>query len=239
MTFLWGIASELIAAAISATAMYCYQRANRLKPLRRLWMLSDPGEILFCLPNEIIVGEFDKPVTGIGQVRAISSLTPSLLQAYPRCDSRTIRFGNEVLHDDHLKNIVSFGGPKSNQLTWDILEATNKASLPFFFDVATGGIVWNNTVFHGTDKLDYGLVCRIRNPYNPTHLFYLFAGSHTFGTGSAAEWFIDQVGEHFWSKRTLPEEFAALIRCDILGRGLAGLPDFVIDREGNKCIATL
>ncbi|WP_431046902.1 hypothetical protein ACQUSR_32795 [Streptomyces sp. P1-3] len=108
-------------------------------------------------------------MAGLGQVRALSVLIPSLTHAYRDLDLEKVRLsahlpGHEMEHD-----LLILGGPKNNEAAHRILEAMTEA-LPF--RLHGRAITWEDTAYTGdvTDGevvRDYGYVVRAPNPLNP------------------------------------------------------------------------
>ncbi|MFE5160524.1 hypothetical protein ACFRNT_18735 [Streptomyces sp. NPDC056697] len=94
----------------------------------------------------IDTGRHQRPVAGLGQVRALSLLIPSLNHAYRQLDLEKVRLsahlpGHEMEHD-----LLVLGGPKNKEVARRLLTAMEE-SLPF--RLGGGVITWEAPAYQG------------------------------------------------------------------------------------------
>jgi len=87
-------------------------------PVKRLWKIKDPQKLIICASTstKTDTGEYYRPATGIGQLRALGQIVESLGKAY------NIRIQNILLSVDQIQkqienDIILLGGPKNNEIT--------------------------------------------------------------------------------------------------------------------------
>src|SRR5690606_10414805 len=76
--------SAAIGAAIAALAAAARWLVVKRLPARRLWRFSDARDLIMIVASSALVhtGKYERPTTGIGQVRAMLILVPMLTRAY-------------------------------------------------------------------------------------------------------------------------------------------------------------
>lgn len=178
-------------------------------PSRRIWKLVEPKNIVLCLSNSSITdtGEYNRPATGIGQVRALALIVTSLNKAYGKIDFRNVFLSTDQMHDFLESDLILLGGAKNNELT-----ARYLALMETFQPVKMKGstLIWRKKVaqnwvddeaeeFHGLTKegkvvSDYGLIMKTQSPFtSQDRTAVLIAGSHTFGTVAAAKFLTENL----------------------------------------------
>jgi hypothetical protein len=189
-------------------------------PSRRIWKIAEPKELVICAANSTVTdtGEYMRPATGIGQVRAMALVVASLNRTYGKLDYKKIFLSTDQLNEDIESNLILLGGAKNNQLTARYLELLKE-----FQPALNNGseIIWRKKLdnkwsaddadkfqgetVQGTVATDYGLAIRTRNPFTEKpRTAILFAGSHTYGTIAAAKFFIESLNKALPKEVTKP-----------------------------------
>lgn len=180
---------------------------------RRIWNIRPTIGQLFApapRPLSIVIstssiqntGFGSRPQTGIGQVRALAALAPSLHAAYRRTIDHSHVFMSRncnISRSDHHGDILTLGGPKTNEIARDLLKSIQ---FPVGFGIhvrieptASGAkesdvIVWNNKEMLQSNNLEqklvHGLIVRGRNPWGKDGTLTMFIGSGTYGTEASA-----------------------------------------------------
>ena len=181
-------------------------------PGRRLWQIKDPSRLVVCAANSTVTRTdmYNRPATGIGQVRALALSLQSLYRAY----NRNLEVQNILLSTDRLaerldNDLLILGGPKNNAVAAKFLDliteqqpVIQKDSSIYWREQQNRHGQWINnsaTEFLGSAVkrkvvVDYGLIVRARSPFTSRHrTVILFSGSHTWGTVAAATYFVHNI----------------------------------------------
>lgn len=194
--------TNLVSAAIFAGLGFLVTKLSAKLPNRALWKFSSPSAITICVAESAAVdtGKYIRKTTGIGQVRALATITPSLAKAHGRIDTHYIQLANTPLGVKTEGDLVCLGGVKNNAKTRDIL----KALAAHGYDVPqmegssihwTGGegrIEYKAITENGIVTRDFGLIVRAPNPFGPKHTAIVLAGASTYGVVAAARYFVDK-----------------------------------------------
>lgn len=136
-----------------------------------------------------------RPQTGIGQVRAIAAISPSIAAAYRTViEHHRLRMSQDCDLADPMYHgdLITIGGPKTNEVTRVLLE---KTVLPdgYGFETATlengttvDRITWAGAPVTPGPREALGLVIRCANPLGRAGVLTVLAGAGTFGTEAAA-----------------------------------------------------
>ncbi|MGW2936902.1 hypothetical protein ACWDA7_34775 [Streptomyces sp. NPDC001156] len=219
------ILSALVAAVLTGIGGLARWFVVRRLPARRTWRYLGASELSIVLDtSHIDTGRYQRPVAGLGQVRALSVLIPSLTHAYRDLDLERVRLsahlpGHEMEHD-----LLVLGGPKNNEAAHRILEAMAEV-LPF--RLSAGAITWEDTDYAGdaTDGevvRDCGYIVRAPSPLNPSKRVVLIGGWSTYGTVAAARWLAEN-----GASRSLPSDVAVLVEASVLRDGHVSTPRLV------------
>ncbi len=193
---------NVLSAGICAGLGFLGTRLAAKLPNRALWRLSDPASLTVCVAESAAVdtGKYIRKSTGIGQVRALAVIAPSLTRAYGRIDTRHIQLASEALGARAEGNLVCLGGVKNNARTRDIIEAL--AGQGFAVPTMDGSsICWPGgdgcvsyeaQAEQGIVLKDYGLVIRAPNPFGTGSTVIVLAGASTYGAVAAARYFVEQ-----------------------------------------------
>jgi hypothetical protein len=220
----WDTVSALVGMVVgSCLGVARWSIADRL-PARRTWRFRSSGRelvIVIATSGHAETGVYRRAMTGLGQVRALSLLSPSLRQAYPDVDLQMVRLSVEVGESDLDNDLLVIGGPKNSLVTRMLLDQLGPR-LPFSVDGSV--ITWDGTTYEGEAVMgkivhDYGYVIRSRHPLHPTRRIVIVGGSHTYGTASAARWLVED-----GSSRRLPADIAVLIEADVVLNGHVSSP---------------
>lgn len=196
------VSTLIILPVVTGAALYVL----RLLPNRRIWAVRRvPWRLDAASFPTIVVStssfqetpRYRRPQTGIGQVRAIAAIAPSLSRAYGTgLDNYRLRMSFDCDLADPLYHgdLVTIGGPKTNEVTRLVLERI-AAVLPegFSFETARDGdgtsdrIVWEGATVDGATPGEvHGVVIRCANPLGRRGILTVLAGMGTFGTEAAA-----------------------------------------------------
>ncbi len=219
------ILSAVVAALLTGIAGLVRWFVVRRLPARRIWRYLGASELSIVLDTSYIdTGRYQRPVAGLGQVRALSVLIPSLTHAYRDLSLERVRLsahlpGHEMEHD-----LLVLGGPKNNEAAHRILQAMAEA-LPF--RLGEGAITWEGTSYTGeaTDGevvRDCGYVVRAPNPLNLSKRVVLIGGWSTYGTVAAARWLAEN-----GASRSLAADVAVLVQASVLRDGHVSTPQVV------------
>jgi hypothetical protein len=204
-------------------------------PNRKLWHLKDPSRIVVCAASSTTTntGVYNRPATGIGQVRALALATKSLTQAYRRrLDIQNILLSSEHLQERIENDILLLGGPKSNQVSARFLDLLIDEQPVMQIDstiiwrsnrvrgqwIDQGAIEYEGKAINRQVIRDYGLIIRSQNPFTSRNrTAILFSGSHTYGTVAAAKFFTDDMHKHLHKlMRNSRKNFVVLISAHIV-----------------------
>lgn len=194
-------------------------------PIKRLWKIKDPKKLIICASTstKTDTGEYYRPATGIGQLRALGQIVESLGKSY------NIRIQNILLSINQIQkqienDIILLGGPKNNEISKLFLEKIKSLNI---VNQQNSTIYWHNGKdifeYSGVSKnkvviKDYGIAIRMKNPFDSQKKTFisLFSGSHTYGTIASAQYFT----EHFIKKtkgiKKVKENVFMLIECDVI-----------------------
>lgn len=250
------LATNGVAVLIGLTVGWLYRKASN----QRIWSISNESKVVVFVAESArqvvqkkraMSKEGDNPpaevsyvrsATGVGQVRALAAIAPSLRVAYRRLDLEKIRMASEGLGGDQKCDVISLGGVKNSpKVTGAIL---NELSRRFELrgsshedwlawvdddgqklcyeaegqsyekkDPDTGELTNDREIRH-----DFGLIVKAPNPWNPKSTVIVFAGASTYGTTAAANFFVSQ---RRWSR---PKHFEALVEVGVAA-GHSGEPE--------------
>jgi hypothetical protein len=217
--FLKGIAVNLAWAILAWIAARLYIRARVRHRARELWPFHDFENfaIIVARTEDVETGKYKRPQPGLGELRALALLAPSLDKASKKTDFQDVKTANE-LGTGFTGDLIVLGGPKNNDLTRRILD-----HLPAELKLKQQGssILWGADSYEGmTDgdvvSDDYGLIIRMNSPFASHRSVVVLSGSHTYGVIAAAAWYAASERD----RKSLPRSghsFAALVRSDVFG----------------------
>jgi hypothetical protein len=200
---------------------------------RRIWSLDDPSKLVIFVAEDsrelVSKGEaqYVRPSTGVGQVRALAAIAPSLRTAYREVDFGKVLMSSERIGRDLRSDLITLGGAKNNLVTREIM---NALSTRYVLPVPTPqeGLSWI-TREGGRPKLyeaeggpedgdlsrddrivrDYGVIVKAPNPWNPKASVIVLYGASTHGTAAAARYFVTR------KPTSQPMHFTALVTVDV------------------------
>jgi len=204
-------------------------------PRRRLWRLKDPSHLVVSAATSTTTntGVYNRPATGIGQVRALILATRSLQNAYRRqLDIQNILLSKEPLHECIENDLLILGGPKNNEVAAKLFELladehpvriieslilwrTNRVGGRW---VDQGALEYEGHAINRKVVMDYGLIIHTPNPFTSRkRTVILFAGSHTYGTVAAAKFFTEDLHKYIRKlTRNGRESFVVLVSTHIV-----------------------
>lgn len=203
------VISGLIAGAITSAVTIAYLRTREWLRARRVWRLEEPLGLSVIVSTSMTPRHLEgaqRPGTGVGQLRGVAVLAPSLIRGYgARLRPDMILLSGDADPEDIEGDVILLGGPRTNSVAQKLCAVEG---LPVYMRDAPrmngegpvdsrvhwappGGEV---EVFDTADEGEwaYGLVLRHSNvlvPESPGRLWFI-GGSSTFGTQAAAEWLI-------------------------------------------------
>lgn len=196
-----------------------------------LWKIQKPHRLVVIVANSsrIPTGEYLKPATGIGQVRALSCAFKSLIKAYDDIDIRNIYLSTDHFQDQLENDLILLGGPKNNEVAKDFLDflirqqpAKQLGSKVIWRENLDGK--WSDEKFdeyYGEvrdDSVinDYGLIIRAQNVFShDKRTVVLFSGSHTYGTLAAAKYFVEKLYKDYSDEIKNNKNFSILVSCGV------------------------
>jgi hypothetical protein len=208
-----GVLIKTLATVIFTTyGVTRYQRWTN----KRLWRLSEPLQTVVSVSTSGIHSVENTPMTGIGQVRALQNISPSIAKAYSNLKIPV--FASQRVSTDKLTNdIIVIGGGRTNENAREILLNHSKNSrYKYHFDefsVEFDGKKFSAEYWPGQQETqdniakDYAYVRVCKNPFNCQRRLILLIGIHTHGTEAAARVLIDIVLKR-WYIPTNYEAFA-------------------------------
>ncbi|MFG3097539.1 hypothetical protein [Streptomyces sp. NPDC048202] len=214
--------AAIVGSAVTASLGYARWQLSRRFPARRTWRYCSPNTLTVVVASSAHVhtGKYARPTTGIGQVRAMSLLVPSLSRAYRDVDLQQVRLSSTMPGKEIENDLLVLGGTKNNQIAEQLLDRI--PNLPF---QSLGEVIdWGGQHYEGhtdgqTVTKDYGYVVRARNPFSAGRRIVILAGSHTFGTVAAARWLLEN-----GARRDLPTNVAVLVEADVFEDGHVAPP---------------
>lgn len=232
------IGSDALSAVVAAlgTAGIGVARSvvTRRMPARRTFRFTSGSDLMTVVASSALIdtGTYHRPATGIGQVRAMSILSPVLARGYRDVDLERVRLSTEVGGTDLANDLLVLGGPKSNQVA-DVLLKRLAPRLSFTVEgtiIKWAGRDYDGSATGGAVDHDFGYVVRASHPMHPHRRVVIVAGSHTYGTIAAARWLADQGGSH-----RLPADVSTLVETEVVW-GHVGTPR-VIRQETVRALA--
>ncbi|WP_328711063.1 hypothetical protein [Nocardia salmonicida] len=208
------VLSAATASALTASAGAArWLLASRL-PARRTWRFSNVSGLEIVLDTDYIdTGHYQRPVAGLGQIRGLSLLIPSLTRAYRDIEFDKVWLSAHLPGDRIEQDLLVLGGPKNNEVAARILAAMEGA-LPFR---SADGIVWEGDAPRRAEQVDgsivrdYGYIVRTSNPLNPARRVVLIGGASTYGTIAASRWLAENGAD-----RSLPADVAILVEASVV-----------------------
>lgn len=185
--------------------------------------MKNPEKLIICAGATGLedTGEYKRPSTGIGELRALAIIAPSLNTAHKNIKFKNIIMANEVLGERINDDIILLGGPKHNRFAKKLLECIKELSIVEQDEYALKWQVKNqeDQMFawpdgNGKIHYDYGLIVRIENPFSSDNsTVYLFSGQHTYGVIAAAIYFVEN---YVKIRNILKRNVVAVVRCDVI-----------------------
>lgn len=204
-------------------------------PRRRLWRLTNPKNLVACASNAATMdtGVYERPATGIGELRALTLAEKSLNKAYQReLDIKNILLASDHLQERLENDLLLLGGPKHNKVTAIYLnlidgkQPVQQTSDAFIWRckkiagewIDDGSVTYLSKVENKNVIEDYGIVIRMQSPFTTTkRTVVLLSGIHTYGTIAAAKYFTEDMQKGWrWFFRLRKQNIAALVRAHII-----------------------
>lgn len=214
--------SLAVGGLLAVVAGYLRWLVLRRLPARRVWRFTGRDRIVIIVATSALVdtGKYQRPTTGLGQVRAAALLMPLLNRTFRSASHEGVSFSSTVPGNYLESDLLLVGGARNNEITRRAIESM--PGLPF---TAPGNIIdWGGACYEGrrasgTVVRDYGYVVRGPNPFAPGQRIVIVAGSHTFGTVAAARWLAERGGG-----TDVPANVAVLVAADVYNEDHVGVP---------------
>jgi hypothetical protein len=206
MTWLAGqVIGGLVGASVTIILAWLTRR-GLTNAERRAWRVRHLREVTVVLSTSarVTTPTYDRPVTGLGPARSLGLLAPSLVKAYDTLPEDAVMLSAFVRDSDRAGDLVLLGGPKNNAVTREALHRLDRL-LPITMETRGDEVILVRDQYHDEEALspasthapsrgrsgaDYGLIIRAVNCFDPSGTLTIFAGSHTYGTVAAAEYFL-------------------------------------------------
>ncbi|QMU69079.1 hypothetical protein [Streptacidiphilus sp. P02-A3a] len=221
------VLSAVVGAGVAGAAGATRWLVTRRLPARRIWRFDEGTDAVVVVATLVKADtNQNRLATGLGQVRGVSLIAPSLMRAYRSANVENIRLSALVGGSDLERNLVVLGGTKNNAVTERILSGLG-GQLPFTLTRSGEVINWQGDIResdfqNGKVVRDYGVIVRSVNPMAPGKRIVLLAGLRTYGTVAAARWLLSQGGA-----RQLPADVAVLVEADVLPDQHVGVPRMI------------
>jgi hypothetical protein len=195
-------------------------------PARRAWRYKSAQNLVIVVATSGVTdtGVYHRAMTGLGQVRALSVLAPSLRRAYPKVDLQRVLLSEEIGGGDLDKDLLVIGGPKNNAVAKVLFERLSPR-LPFTVEeskITHNGTEYTGIAMAGSITRDYGYVVRTTNPLHPQRRAVLIGGTHTYGTSCAARWLAENGGAY-----RVPANVAVLLEAEVVLSGHVSTPQVI------------
>ena len=208
--------------------------ANHLKrfyfstrPNRRLWSLAESEKALICVAESSRdeTEDYVRSSTGVGQVKALTLIMPSISQAYNGSVPESVVFATEQMSSALEGDLIILGGPKNNRVARVYLERMGKIGQPFMME--GNQMFWcgddssQSERFLGASngkevQKDFGVIMRTVNPFSMdgrSSVVVFIAGSHNFGTTAAARYMVENLVK---DKSVVGRKnFCVIVSCDV------------------------
>lgn len=205
--------------------------------LRRLFSFTNKEDIY------VISGSIDDKINnGIAllmgpDASAAANLHRTLEDIY--LDSKIKHIYSTVYQSMYIdENIVSVGGPVHNTCTEYLMK--HLTSLVYFDENDALHFNGNTYVKSLEDEIDYGLIIRLKNPFDTTKKALIIAGCGSHGVLAASMLFnkskkFNSIKKDFKKKfglknYILNKDFVAIVQCNIIGNDISGIT-FVKDMK--------
>ena len=237
------------AAAGGWAGAWAERLAGRLRN-QWLWQLRQPERLTIALAASASTATsgsrfgttYRRPATGTGPARALAALMPSLCRGYTSVSAQHIKLSGDVDPSERSGDLICLGGVATNDETRGVLGPL-AGSLPFVMS-ASKQIVWRSAdgstatyegevAAGGRVTRDYGIVVRVPNPHDRAGYAFVFAGSRTYGTIAAAQFFTSKkvsIWRHVLPRRKpLPDSFAALVSAKVDGERVYDVEECAVE----------
>lgn len=205
-------------------------RIQKRKILRKLWNFPD-GKINVILSVDSPETSYCKVPSG-DNVSGIFICSDLIWLYHP--DNISIYFSNKVTDDDLKNNLILIGNPSKNEIVKRALYELKRRDqhLEINFDSKYESIFANDKQYFtkprdlkpgGLVKTDYGMIIKVKNPFNPDKILFIISGIRTYGI-TATGLFLGAIK----SVKAISNEFGdgmfqLLIRADLAAASPVGL----------------
>lgn len=206
-SFIW-----MIIGAVGLTLLNWY-RAKL--PGQKIWQLKNPTNVVICLATSIVQkvkkpdGTYERPATGIGQIRALDLIIRSLRKTYGDKSIHRIVLSHDWSQDYFDDDLVIVGGALNNAIAIKFFEVARNLQ-PAYMPPIGSTIYWRDTkdgkwddanqeafegkIVDGKVVEDCAVIIRMPNPFtSKSRTILVLCGSHTYGTIAAAKYLAENL----------------------------------------------
>jgi hypothetical protein len=179
------------------------------------WLPLSEGGLQIVLGRFTQFSHFEKSgLLGFGDAAAMVELRSHLESLL--IHKTAVTFADRLAGESLQTNLVLLGGPDANAVSAKAL-SIHETNFQWEFPGA-GRIelidLRTRERYIPKPKTDYGLICRAKNPFNPSKTIIFAAGAHGFGTWAAVRYLISD--EFIMAKAVREQlEVECLVECDI------------------------
>lgn len=197
----------------------------KVLPTKRLWRLNNYKNLVIsaATTNRTNTGQYYRPNTGLGELRALALLVTSLNKAYKNIEVKNIHLSEDQIHDRIENDFIIMGGPKNNKLSKLFLDKiqnltiVNQVDDTIFWRAGNENIDFVPVVKEKNVIRDYGLIIRMKNPFSDSDkTICLFSGGHTYGVIAASKYFTENYFKRAKKWKKIGPNLVAVVCCDVL-----------------------
>lgn len=184
-----------------------FSMSYHIRPIKRLWSLPNDKNEIYVLYGDasqkkivnsksLIINGSTKARVDRGDVEAYGRILSTLESIFPKSDFKGLPA--HLIHPEILKDkdFILVGGPIYNIKTRDLFRELHRNSFPLKYDDIK--LIGNRTCpdisyspieEDGRVITDFGLIIRLRNPWNKDKSVFLFSGCDTYGVLGSSKLF--------------------------------------------------
>jgi hypothetical protein len=158
-----------------------------------------------------LIGEDN--VLGVNVVRVITYVSATFSK-YRKITNPIKIVTDEEVEKKWNGTFICFGSSDSNIKTYDTENLSQQSFYKFdFMSNGFRGFTIDNNTFCNKAKQDYGVLLKLKNPYNHEHFLFVCAGLGEWGTSGSAYYLFDKWKQLY--KRHKERDFCKIIEVDI------------------------
>jgi hypothetical protein len=162
-------------------------------------------------PDSPLIGEDN--VLGVNVIRVINYVFATFSK-YRKVTNPINIITDEEAGKKWNGTFICFGSSDSNIKTYDIENLSQQSFYKFdFMPNGFRGFIIDNNTFLNKAKKDYGVLLKLKNPYNQEHFLFVCAGLGEWGTSGSAYYLFEKWKQLY--KRHKGRDFCKIIEVDI------------------------